>query len=170
MSNAREDVKRLSNLLMVGNGGALLVIFNARAKDAMQAVSPGVVALQQVAWLFALGLIAAFLMYWYAYRYDLHDGAPLKIGMTKEQAATAQAARLNATGSCFAAAGALFVLGLLIAINMLGPSASGPPAQAEAAPATVAEDVVAPDVPPTTDVQVPAPTEPTPTEATAPTP
>jgi peptidoglycan/LPS O-acetylase OafA/YrhL len=136
MADTNDDVRRLSNLLMVGHGAALLVIFNARAQRGF--VIDG---LNDLAWCFAAGLIAAFWMAYLVYRHNQH--AELELN---EVGRRAQDERLQWVSWLFLASSATFVLGLAVAINALeatgvAPSAPEPPAEIE----VPARDAVAPD-------------------------
>lgn len=110
------DLRRLCDLLLVGNGAALLAIFNAKISNADAPAN-----LRDMGWTFAAGLIAAFLMAYLIYKHEFIAGIDLGITETRSQRAQEQARRSQSMGVCFVVSAGCFVLGLVAAINLLQP-------------------------------------------------
>lgn len=126
---------KVANLLLVGHGGALLVIFNASANVGSALPT----SVRTVAWCFAIGLVAAFLMVAAIFAFEEADLAPLKIG---ENAQTRQEKLAKHTvhgATCYLVSGLAFVFGLIAAIGFLPPSDPPPPASVSSAPSPSSE-------------------------------
>lgn len=121
--SATDDIRRMSNTLMVGHGGALLLIFNAR----IQNLPTEGKLLSEIAYIFAGGLAAAFLLYYMVYRQDavgeqrIHSPNQF-LDRMKENDSRERLMGFLFIGSC-----AAFVLGLLLGIGTLAPSPTPPP-------------------------------------------
>jgi hypothetical protein len=110
------DIRRMSNLLAVGNGTALLVIFNARLQHAFTFAT----YLWPVPFIFAAGLLASFWAQHIIYRHDLENvlGEDDRIRPDQAREAT-QTRRRMAANILFWGSAWSFVIGLLISILLV---------------------------------------------------
>lgn len=111
----KDAALRLSNQLMIGHGAALLLIFN-KASDHPEARTD---AIQFVAWIFAIGLLAAFFTAFASFVHDTGDAAL----MPSEKIEPANFKMLDwwmaRIGYAFAVSAACFVVGIMLAIGQL---------------------------------------------------
>jgi hypothetical protein len=112
----QEGARRLSNQLAIGNGAALLVIFNTVASNPELATD----TLKGVAWLFAMGLAGAFFMVFSSFAYETADAA--LVGAEKVEPTNAKMldAMLGRIGWAFLIAAGCFAIGLIGAISLIG--------------------------------------------------
>jgi hypothetical protein len=115
----RAEARRLSTLLLAGHGAALLVIFNARASGALAASD----ALRGVALNFAIGLVCAFWMHFLLLRQGQRRSEPLALLESEGQRNVEQGRRAGWVGGLMLASAGSFLIGLLSAIEFLGPAA-----------------------------------------------
>lgn len=120
------ELRRLSSLLMAGNGTALLVIFNAIAQGHVPAQS----SLRPMAWCFAVGLVAAFGMAYFFFVRDSHESAPLGVLETETIRAKEKDRVIGWLTGAFLVSAIAFVVGLVSAVEMVGPSNQTAPTSA----------------------------------------
>ena len=111
-----DGLQRLANLLMVGHGAALLLIFNASIENVG-------VELRLMAWVFAIGLAAAFWMAYLCVGVGAIDARIDKGGLSDDEFKEAFERGWKGDGQLlflfFVSCGA-FLFGLLAAISVLG--------------------------------------------------
>lgn len=108
-----ENVRKAGNLLLVGHGSALLFIFNA----SVNATLPE--SVKVVAWIFAVGLVLAFMMQMSVFAFEQTDLTKLTIAFS-EQDKRDKLKLHTAHGSvCYQLSALAFVIGLVVAINFL---------------------------------------------------